>query len=54
MTNLEFTFKTDAEYFKARFTGYIPEYKCVRMTVKDGGNTYDFPIHSEEEWVEIT
>lgn len=50
MNNYKFTFKTDAEYFKAKFTGYIPEYECVRMTVKDeNNNTYDFPIHSEEE-----
>jgi hypothetical protein len=50
MKNYEFTFKTDAEYFKARMTGFIPEYDCVRMTVKRlGGGTIDFPIHSEEE-----
>ncbi len=54
MTNFEFTFKTNAEYYKERFTGYIPEYKCVRMTVENGGNTYDFPVHSEEEWIELT
>lgn len=54
MTNFEFTFKTDSEYFKAKVTGYIPEYKCVRMTIEDEGNTYDFPVHSEEEWVEMT
>jgi hypothetical protein len=50
MNNYEFTFKTDAEYFKARMTGFIPEYDCVRMTVKRlGGGIIDFPIHSEEE-----
>ena len=48
------TFKTDAEYYKERVTGYIPEYKCIRMKVENGGNTYDFPVHSEEEWVELT
>jgi hypothetical protein len=50
MNNYKFTFKTDAEYFKARMTGFIPEYDCVRMTVKRlSGGTIDFPIHSEEE-----
>lgn len=49
MVNYEFTFKTISEYYKARFTGFIPEYKCVRMTIKNEGNTFDFPIHSEEE-----
>ena len=50
MTNFKFTFKTDEEYSNARFTGFIPEYECVRMTVQRlGGGTIDFPIHSEEE-----
>jgi len=50
MNNYKFTFKTDAEYFSKRMTGYIPEYECVRMTIKKlGGGTIDFPIHSEEE-----
>jgi hypothetical protein len=53
MKNYEFTFKTDAEYFKARMTGFIPEYDCVRMVVERGNNTMDFPIHSEEEFHEI-
>ncbi len=47
MTNFEFTFKTSAEYYKERFTGYIPEYKCIRMTLENGGNTYYFPVHRE-------
>jgi len=54
MKNYEFTFKTDAEYFKARMTGFIPEYDCVRMTIENGSNTYDFPVHSEEELIELT
>ena len=49
MKNYEFTFKTDAEYFKARMTGFIPEYDCVRMTIERGNGRMDFPIHSEEE-----
>ena len=52
MTNFKFTFKTDAEYSKARFTGFIPEYKVLRVTIEKGSNTYDFPIHSEEEFHE--
>lgn len=55
MTNYEFTFKTDSEYFKARFTGFIPEYKCVRMTLNGlNGGTIDFPCHSEEEFNTMT
>jgi hypothetical protein len=54
MVNYEFTFKTDAEYYSKKFTGYIPEYKCIRMVVEMGKGTMDFPIHSEEEWVELT
>ena len=32
MSNFEFTFKTDAEYFSEKMTGYIEEYKCVRVS----------------------
>jgi len=53
MINYEFTFKTDAEYLKARFSGFIPEYKMLRVTIEKGSNIYEFPIHSEEEFHEI-
>jgi hypothetical protein len=53
MKNFKFTFKTDAEYFKARLTGFIPKYDCIRVTVERlGGGKIDFPIHSEEEFHE--
>ena len=53
MNNFKFTFKTDAEYLKARLTGFIPKYDCIRMTVKRlGGGTVDFPCHSEEDFHE--
>jgi hypothetical protein len=52
MSNFQFTFKTDAEYFSKKFTGYIPNYECVRMTIaRPNGNTIDFPIHTEEEYI---
>lgn len=51
MSNFEFTFKTDAEYFSEKMTGYIDEYKCVRMEiVSSEGWHIDFPIHTEEEY----
>lgn len=51
MSNFEFTFKTEAEYFSAKMTGYIDEYKCVRMEIiKAEGWHLDFPLHSEEEY----
>lgn len=53
MSNYEFTFKTDAEYYSARFSGYIPEYKCVRFHVGGpNGGTIDYPVHNEEEYYE--
>jgi hypothetical protein len=53
MNNFEFTFKTYAEYWSARITGYIAEYKCVRMEVaQNEGGTHDFPLHCEEEYNE--
>lgn len=50
MTNFEFTFKTDAEYSRAKYAGSIPDYKAVRMTTETGNSTHNFPIHSEEEF----
>ena len=51
MSNFEFTFKTDAEYFAAKITGYIDEYKCVRVdTISSEGWNIDFPLHTEEEY----
>ena len=53
MTNFEFTFKTFSEYISARITGYIADYKCVRMHVATPeGGSMDFPLHSEEEYNE--
>lgn len=51
MSNFEFTFKTNAEYFTEKMTGYIEKYKCVRMEiVSSEGWHMDFPFHSEEEY----
>jgi hypothetical protein len=53
MNNFEFTFKTISEYISARITGYIPEYKCVRVEVSaPNGSIFDFPLHSEQEYYE--
>ena len=47
----DFTFKTVNDYEKAERTGYIDEFKIVRIKVanKDGG-WHDYPIKSEEEY----
>ena len=47
----DFTFKTVEDYEKAERTGYIDEFKIVRIKVsnKDGG-WHDYPIKSEEEY----
>ena len=47
----DFTFKTIDDYYKAERTGYIDEFKIVRMKVdkKDVG-WHDYPIKSEEEY----
>jgi hypothetical protein len=47
----EFTFKTIDDYYKAERTGYIDDFKIVRIKVanKDGG-WHDYPIKSEEEY----
>ena len=51
MSNFEFTFKTDAEYFSEKMTGYIEEYKCVRVdTISSEGWNIDFPLNTEEEY----
>jgi hypothetical protein len=54
MINFEFTFKTNSEYLSKRVTGFIPEYKIVRMVVgRLGGGKMDFPVHSEEEYGDL-
>lgn len=47
----EFTFKTIEDYEKAERTGYIDDFKIVRIKVanRDGG-WHDYPIKSEEEY----
>ena len=53
LSAFEFTFKTDAEYRSARLSGYIDEYKNVRMEViTNTGWHIDFPAHSEDEYYE--
>ena len=47
-----FTFETEAEYWAAEKTGYIPEFDIVRMTVKVSDNMQvDFPVKSRESLV---
>jgi len=53
LSAFEFTYKTDAEYRSAKLSGYIDEYKNVRMEViTNEGWHIDFPAHSEEDYYE--
>ncbi len=49
---INFTFKTDSDYMRARFGGYIPTYQMARVRVyhnNDSDGFNDFPVHSQEE-----
>lgn len=49
---LEFDFDTEDEYMKARFSGYIPDYKIARILRKHvDGSSVDYPVHSKEEFL---
>lgn len=53
LSAFEFTYKTDAEYRSAKLSGYIDEYKNVRIEViTNEGWHIDFPAHSEEDYYE--
>lgn len=53
LENPKFTFKTDRDYQRASM-GYIDKYDLVRVEMEtDLGYTIDFPIHSEEEYLEL-
>ncbi len=53
LSAFEFTYKTDAEYRSAKLSGYIDEYKNVRMEViTNEGWHIDFPAHSEQDYYE--
>jgi hypothetical protein len=46
----KFTFKTEREYIKERFKGFIESYDIVRMEVKTDYGSIDFPCKSEEDY----
>jgi hypothetical protein len=53
LSAFEFTYKTDAEYRSAKLSGYIDEYKNVRIEViTNEGWHIDFPAHSEQDYYE--
>lgn len=53
LSSFEFTYKTHSEYLSDRLSGYIDEYKNVRMEViTNEGWHMDFPAHSEQEYYE--
>jgi len=49
---ISFDFDTEEEYFKARCSGYIPDYNIARITRQHrDGSSIDYPCHSQEEFV---
>jgi len=51
-TDFKFTFKTDNDYHNARSSGYIDDYDIVRIEASGNGRTVDFPVHSEEQYLQ--
>lgn len=46
---LEFDFNTMEEYYSARCTGYIEDYKMARIErIHKSGTSIDYPCHSKE------
>ena len=48
--DFNFTFETEADYEKAKASGYITTFDIVRIKIKHlmEGNTFDYPIYSRE------
>lgn len=47
-----FDFDTEEEYYKARGTGYIPDYNIARIKRKHtDGSLIDYPCHSKQEFL---
>jgi hypothetical protein len=50
--DFNFTFETEADYEKAKSSGYITTFDVVRIKIKDivAERTIDYPIHSREQY----
>jgi hypothetical protein len=50
--DIEFDFIYEDDYYKARSSGYIDDYKMARVTRKySDGSSIDYPCHSKEEFL---
>ena len=50
--DIVFDFTTEEAYRKARFTGYIDDYKMARVIRKySDGSSIDYPCHNKEEFL---
>jgi hypothetical protein len=50
--DIEFDFIYEDDYYKARSSGYIDDYKMARVTRKySDGSSIDYPCHNKEEFL---
>lgn len=50
--NIEFDFIYEDDYYKARSSGYIDDYKMARVIRKySDGSSIDYPCHNKEEFL---
>ena len=50
--NIEFDFIYADDYYKARSSGYIDDYKMARVIRKySDGSSIDYPCHNKEEFL---
>ena len=50
--DIEFDFIYEDDYYKARSSGYIDDYKMARVTRKySEGSSIDYPCHNKEEFL---
>ena len=50
--DIEFDFMYEDDYYKARNSGYIDDYKMARVTRKySDGSSIDYPCHNKEEFL---
>ena len=50
--DIEFDFMYEDDYYKARSSGYIDDYKMARVIRKySDGSSIDYPCHNKEEFL---
>lgn len=50
--DIEFDFIYEDDYYKARSSGYIDDYKMARVVRKySDGSSIDYPCHNKEEFL---